>query len=395
MIADSEHQSGAITGSEVQVSQPGEAVSAEMLRQVAHEVRSSFPRPPGTPELVLIDVDPRRLHAFWTIPPAVLDAARMELGRQAEIAPTVLRIHQVSPTGAPGNSFDVEIVGLQGQCYVDIWGEARRYSGEVGLRRSDGRLVSLASSTPVELPRLGPVGAPPLSTEPRQHGTEPKSSPSSHAPTRHPFPQPPSERPPFVPAHSAETANAIGSVSTDGLAGDERAKEQPAQPAPRRQDLSEPVRHPVPLPPGEPSEFDPGALVGGFLAPAEAGHQTSLSPAPGEAQTQPTGETSTTPSPTPEFAAEADSETSAPLALPLENVLTLSSYALGRETVEFEVNAELHVFGRARPGTQLQLFGRKVPLRPDGTFSLTRPLPSGALVLSSLLVGDDDPRESE
>jgi hypothetical protein len=39
----------------------------------------------------------------------------------------------------------------------------------------------------------------------------------------------------------------------------------------------------------------------------------------------------------------------------------------------------------------LQLFGRKVTLRPDGSFSITQPLPNGALVLSSLLVDSDDP----
>ncbi|MBK8210640.1 MAG: hypothetical protein IPK78_12420 [Rhodospirillales bacterium] len=70
-------------------------------------------------------------------------------------------------------------------------------------------------------------------------------------------------------------------------------------------------------------------------------------------------------------------------------MLTLSSFALGREAVEFEINAELHIFGRARPGTRLQLFGRPVTLRPDGSFSITRPLPNGALVLSSLLISDD------
>jgi hypothetical protein len=79
-----------------------------------------------------------------------------------------------------------------------------------------------------------------------------------------------------------------------------------------------------------------------------------------------------------------------PTPLPLENVLTLSSWVLGRKTVEFEVNAELHIFGRARSGARLQLFGRKVTLRPDGSFSITRPLPNGALVLSSLLVDSDD-----
>ena len=62
----------------------------------------------------------------------------------------------------------------------------------------------------------------------------------------------------------------------------------------------------------------------------------------------------------------------------------------GSSDVDFEVNAELHVFGRARPGSKLVLFGHPVPLRPDGTFSVVRPLPHGALVLSSLLIRSDE-----
>ena len=42
------------------------------------------------------------------------------------------------------------------------------------------------------------------------------------------------------------------------------------------------------------------------------------------------------------------------------------------------------------PAPRLVLFGRPVPLRPDGTFSVVRPLPYGALVLSSLLISGDE-----
>lgn len=265
MIVDANQQKGAMTSSRGEPSSPDDAATAETLRKVAEEVRSAFPRPLRTPELVLIDVDPHRLHAFWTISPATLDAARQALGPEGENAPMVLRVHQLSETGASVATFDVEIVGLQAQCYVDIWEEARRYSGELGLLRSDGSLISLAASASVEMPRLAPGAT-------------------------------------DAPADAAETP-----------APSEGASEQ-ATPAPLGQ-------------------------------------------------------------PAPDL-----------LPLPLENVLTLSSYAPGPETVDFEINAELHVFGRVRPGTKLQLFGRNVTPRPDGSFSITRPLPSGALILSSLLV---------
>lgn len=262
-MADANQQKGAMTSSSGKPSSPDDAATAETLRRVAEEVRSAFPRPLRTPELVLIDVDPHRLHAFWTISPATLDAARQALGPEGQDAPMVLRVHQLSETGDSVATFDVEIVGLQAQCYVDILEEARRYSGELGLRRSDGSLISLAASASVEMPRLAPSA-------------------------------------PDATADAAETP-----------APPENASEQAAAPSQAALDL---------------------------------------------------------------------------MPLPLENVLTLSSYAPGPETVDFEINAELHVFGRVRPGTKLQLFGRNVPLRPDGSFSITRPLPSGALILSSLLV---------
>ena len=263
-MVDANQQKGAMTSSSGGTSSPDDAATAETLRKVAEEVRSAFPRPLRTPELVLIDVDPHRLHAFWTISPATLDTARQGLGPEGKDAPMVLRVHQLSEGGASVATFDVEIVGLQAQCYVDIWEEARRYSGELGLRRSDGSLISLAASASVEMPRPAPAGA--------------------------------------APAETAEMPAPL-----------EGANEQVP-----------------PAPPGQPAPD--------------------------------------------------------PFPLPLENVLTLSSYTPSPETVDFEINAELHVFGRVRPGTKLQLFGRDVPPRPDGSFSITRPLPSGALILSSLLV---------
>jgi hypothetical protein len=71
--------------------------------------------------------------------------------------------------------------------------------------------------------------------------------------------------------------------------------------------------------------------------------------------------------------------------LPLESVLSLSSFAFGREDVALEVNAELHIYGRARPGSNLSMFGQHLRLLPDGSFSIRRPLPHGSLVLPILM----------
>jgi uncharacterized protein DUF4912 len=390
-----------------QPSVAGDVIAAETLRRVAEEVRTAFPRPLRASELVLIDVDPRHIHAFWTIPAATVEAARRALPADAE-APMVLRIHELAAPGTGAAAFDVEVVGLQGRRYVDVWGEARRYQGELGLRRPDGTLDPFARSAVVQLPPLGPVteyrpaafgDATPLSV-----GANAQAPPRPGEPVGHPFPLPPTEPSGFAPERLAAAppqAGAAGSEPDEGTqvaadSGPAVSSMEPTLPEWSVSEPPEPVRHPFPLPPLHPSEFVPEALVGGFLPAAELGSERpSSDPGGGAASREeekpeppPAGEAPAGEAPGAEGPAGPSGDGPAPL--PLENVVTLSSWVLGRETVEFEINAELHIFGRARAGAQLQLFGRKVTLRPDGSFSITQPLPNGALVLSSLLVDSGD-----
>jgi hypothetical protein len=69
---------------------------------------------------------------------------------------------------------------------------------------------------------------------------------------------------------------------------------------------------------------------------------------------------------------------------PLEQVVGLSSMENAGKDVLLEVNAELHIYGRAKPDTELTLYGQIVRTRPDGTFSVRRILPHGAVVLPLL-----------
>lgn len=260
------------------------AVTMEALRHVAETVRAHFPRDAAGPELVLIDVDPRQLHAFWTIPPTMVTAAKRDLADDNALL--ALRIFELADAG-DGPWFDVQVQGLQANAYVDIWGEARRYRAELGALSSSGRFHVLARSAPATLPNLGPA------------------------------------------ATGAQAA----------------ADRQAAMPGPA---------------------LTPDLLAGGHPALADV-TAAATAAAAGLAGTTTAGD--------------------APSSASMESVLSVSSFALGTEMVDLEINAEIHIYGRARPGSQLMLFGRKVMLRPDGTFSITRPLPNGALVLSALLTG--------
>ena len=56
----------------------------------------------------------------------------------------------------------------------------------------------------------------------------------------------------------------------------------------------------------------------------------------------------------------------------------LGAEAPGRKAFWFNVNAELVVYGATEPGAQVTLGGRRVALRPDGTFSFRFALPDGS-----------------
>jgi hypothetical protein len=70
-------------------------------------------------------------------------------------------------------------------------------------------------------------------------------------------------------------------------------------------------------------------------------------------------------------------------------LVSLSSSALAGAASLLEINAEIHLFGRAQPGSRLRLFGRPVALRPDGSFSVRVPLPEGAVVVPIELKGPE------
>lgn len=225
---------------------PGAGLEQDFLRRVSEEARSFFPRRFTEAELVLIDVDPNHLHAFWNIPLAALEAARAHAGDPH--APMILRLFAA---GDAHGFTDTEVGGLQGRTYVGVWSLPRRYRATIGLRAADGSLVELAASNEIELPPAGP--APDVS------------------------------------------ATNVGNPGTTGAF--------------------------APL-------FD------------------------------------------------------------LETIMPLSSYVLAGTEVAFEAVAELHIHGRAEPGSSVRLFGRDIALRPDGSFSLVRVLPNDDRLLSALLAGE-------
>lgn len=428
---------------------PALPADADDLRGIAEEISALYPPPRLGTELVLLEITPHRAHAYWN-----LDVEDFVAGKKAsglEHPPMVIRLRDVTPTSGPraDTAWDVEVQGLQGHWYLDLWNPGRTHIAQLGFRRNDGSLVPLAESNPVSTPPAGESpdydtiaintaepGPPPLRltdliadpnlTErtmdaetgvflddaPPQEPTRafappaaPVSGPAVEASVTAPiapardvtpagvpppvlkpeFPLPPFpnlvegpriSEPPVgdVAAYfqdvveTATPANSnIESIAAAAAAGQPwRAPDMPpprSNAAERGVDLS-----------GWPSADDTSKHVAASPAepPAESPFPAVPHAIPAAPERPPTSEPPAKPAP--------------PASLPLDSYVTVSSMETGRREVAIEVNVELHIYGRARPGTEVTLYGQRIPLSPDGTFSVRKPLPHGAVVLPLLAV---------
>ncbi|NJO67522.1 MAG: DUF4912 domain-containing protein, partial [Rhodospirillales bacterium] len=392
-----------------------QALDQEVLRHVAASVKGAFPRRSNQCELVLIDVDPHHLHAFWNIPADRFETLRSELGGSEGAAPLVLRFFEALPSGGGDQSFDVEVIGLQGQYYVDVWSESRRYRASIGLRRADGSLARIADADAVELPALGPATdhtwreialPPPAAVATRRavpHQPAIPSPPAASArqpgDTTHKSPEvapslPAASSSPRqalvteLPSPAAETALEHPPVKPEGADVNQLAIEEMSAPDPHQALVPPPVidgpsaldSESAAVTRSETAEHAvvehavvPQAeqMMEGLAAAMTAHQRDAVAPLapfpfyePDQEQAGGGDKSPATPDAppqqpiddqeSPDTAAALPDAGTIPEAipLPLENVLALSSFAVGSGDVEFEINAELHIFGRDPPGNE-------------------------------------------
>lgn len=488
------------------------------VQRLVEAAAARFPGRTERTELVLLDVDPHRLHAYWTVDRETLKAALRALGSTGPQGPMILRFEELGADGGVTEAFDVPVHGLKNAWYVDIWRDGCTYRCALGMRGSDGGMVWLARSDRVAVPPAGPsadTGLDWLTVE--QVPTTRSLFPELHE--RVPPPQddalfaalfPAISGPPELVAapqagNSAEAAaaqreaapegRAIGIPGGDGdavgMAGppletaiaqveatlkvsgagrngdmaaaadiavgapqtphhrvarlpealatqapggvDTHTVAQTASPLPRDAEITPETLQAVAtggdmqgVPEGQGAtaggngvlrnggapplvqeglrrvfpnvleEEEPGAEAPPFWAQAVARDGVRAGNGFAEGYAGGTGSDGFHPGPGWEpgpqnghaMAARGQGggvREGADQALPLESILSLSSFQFGREDIQLEMNAELHIYGRANPDSKLSLFGQRLRLRPDGSFSIRRPLPHGALVIPLLL----------
>ena len=327
---------------------PKSSFTPDEFRGVAEELSSHFPPPRAGTELVLLEVSPRRVHAYWNIDLEDYRAGRERSGSQQ--SPLVIRLFDVTDGTPPERAitaFDNEVQGMQGHAYLDLWKDGQKHQADLGFRDPEGRLSKLARSNVVSTASSG--------------------------------------------ESDAYHTQALDTATPENLRVTDLVWDPDMNPENTDADTGAPVTQDAPVvSPAKPAAPDlaawPSAESLERLVPAGvvAAEEPPDEKAPDDGK----------PAPLPPPPVAAPSPVSAaPLVsspMPLDSYVSLSSFEPGRREVALEVNVELHIYGRAKPGTELTLYGQPVPLRPDGTFSIRKPLPQGAVVLPLLAVDPPD-----
>jgi hypothetical protein len=111
--------------------------------------------------IVLLPVEPYRVHAYWDIAAADLKRVQDRFAENASLQ-SVLRIRDV--TGpyqkTPRQILEREIDLHSCKCYIPISMPDRVYDAELGLRSNRGQFFSLVQSNEIRTPRAWPAESP-------------------------------------------------------------------------------------------------------------------------------------------------------------------------------------------------------------------------------------------
>jgi len=110
----------------------------------------------GETYLALIDVQPHWVYAHWEVTEAELERARREIAGPGEFVIRVYTVTYIHFSGTNAHSyFDIAVDTDVGHWYVNLLSTGESLIADIGLRGSDGKLVAVARSNCVEMPRAG------------------------------------------------------------------------------------------------------------------------------------------------------------------------------------------------------------------------------------------------
>lgn len=337
---------------------------------------TELPETYGVTRLTLLEVDPHHVHAYWEITSEDRQRAVGQLGSTEGGVRWVLRFYDITYIDFNGQNahsfFDIDVAGMTGNWYVDLWSDDKSYCAEIGPVGAGGKFIPTCRSNIVHTPRSSPspryeprwVHLDPISGEVVAVPlTNDAASPQGREESR-PGHIPPETAGPFRSSQSEQGSKDLGWVETSGGAssippGAEKPEAQAAgfasDPHPTEEEVREHYRH---LPAS-------GAVPADIQSPQPVESTGSFPSSSNSVAGSPPGAESTASS----FSAGLQDSLSS---------FSGSSGGLVRGAgpiIDLELNAEIIIYGRAQPGQMLQVNGCWVKVNPDGTFRVQWALP--------------------
>lgn len=114
-------------------------------------------RQPEKSRVVLMDVDPHWLHAYWEFTQSDKTKILEQSDKPSHPQKKILRVYDVSYICFDGNNahnyFDIEIDNDRGNWYINLWSPRKSFCAEIGMRFSQGDFYPLARSNAIDIPR--------------------------------------------------------------------------------------------------------------------------------------------------------------------------------------------------------------------------------------------------
>jgi hypothetical protein len=114
----------------------------------------------GYTRLIMMEIDPYQVHAFWEVTERDQEEAVARLGADNDVIHWVLRFYDVTRSNAQETTFkscmDVQVDLVPGNWYVNPPAHDRSYYAELGPLSADGRFEAICRSNIVHIPRAKP-----------------------------------------------------------------------------------------------------------------------------------------------------------------------------------------------------------------------------------------------
>jgi hypothetical protein len=356
---------------------------AAALRAVAEGISDQFPLVFQGSALVLYDVDPEHLQAQWQLHPEDVARARRLFPAEAGAVHAELRLQRIRGDGSREavTSVPGDVVGpdqMAGARFA-LQNDSADYEAELGLASETGGWVALLRSNRMQLPPLARVHVAPapisLEAEPGPAQPRAEAGPAQERPSTME-----TRPPPHLDTEGAAAgARAAGDLAVPAYVEEEAIRAWAAGEIEPALAAQGPALHPV----------FPNPLVavaegaGEAVAPPRATGEAAVIGAP-----QPPAQTvERTPGAWPELPPPLLPSTAEP-HFPLYDPRTaLSSPALmgpRKPDEELDVHAELMIYGRATPGSVIDLFGHSLTVGDTGHFFVRRSVRDQQLLRQAL-----------